>query len=433
MTCSQPCHGIKACAIPNRKRVMGHRVRVRPAFLECTRCGKRHEVSLVNLCECGGPLFARYDLGRVSRADLLPRRDLWRYAPLLPVDATQFRSRGEGGTPLHRLTRIGCGDRPGDAKVAALWVKDEGRNPTGTFKARGMAVAVPMARALGARSLLAPTAGNAGAALALYAAVYGLEACVLMTADAPPQARGEALGFGAKVLQVDGDITDAGRVAQEIAASTGTFNVATLREPYRVEGKKTLLLEIWEYLGGMPDWILFPTGGGTGVAGIWKALGELRELGWYEGAWPRIGLVQAEGCAPLVRAWKEGRETAEPWPEPYTAAAGLRVPATLADRIVLQAIRETRGACVAVSEEAMQAAAHDLAVQEGISACLEGAATLAGLGRLHQEGVIRPEDRVVLVNTGVGRGFGVERLPDVRTARTAHEALLQLGLTPRAS
>ncbi len=412
---------------------MRHRVAVRPAFLECSRCGQRRDVGLANLCECRGPLFARYDLGSVSRSDLLPRRDLWRYAPLLPMDPDEVRSRGEGGTPLHRLERIGAADEPADARVAALFMKDEGLNPTGTFKARGMAVAIPMARALGARAVVAPTAGNAGAALALYAATYGLPAIVLMTPDAPNEALCRAVTLGARVVQVEGDITDAGRLAQPVSAARGAFNVATLREPYRVEGKKTLLLEIWEDLGGMPDWILFPTGGGTGVAGIHKALGELRDLGWYEGPWPRIGLVQAEGCAPLVRAWKEGRESAEPWTEPRTAAAGLRVPATLADRIVLRAIRETRGACVAVSESAMAHAVRDLASREGVSACLEGAATLAGLRRLRAEGVVRAEDRVVLVNTGAARDGGEGSVPRVPRVRTAEEAVAALGLTSRAS
>ena len=412
----------------NGKRGVRHRVRVRPAYLECTRCGRRHSTELRNLCECGGPLFARYTLGRVAHGDLLPRKDLWRYAPLLPLDPAEVRSQGEGGTPMHRLAHIGSGDRLGEPRVASLQVKDEGVNPTGTFKARGMAVAVPMARTLGARAVLAPTAGNAGAALALYAATYGLDAIVVTSADAPVETQQGARAYGAQVLRVDGDITDAGRLAVQVAARRGAVNLATLREPYRVEGKKTMLLEIWEDLRGMPDWILFPTGGGTGVAGMWKALGELRELGWYEGPWPRIGLVQAEGCAPIVRAWEAGRDAAEPWPHPQTAAAGLRVPATLADRIVLRAIRETRGVCVAVSEEAMATAVRDLAAREGISACLEGAATLAGFRRLHADGVIRPEDRVVLVNTGAGRGPGEGQSSDVPTVRTAEEAVASLRL-----
>jgi threonine synthase len=226
---------------------------------------------------------------------------------------------------------------------------------------------------------------------------------------------------------VDGDIVQAGRIAGELARLTGAFNLATLREPYRVEGKKTMLLEIWEALAGLPDWILFPTGGGTGIAGMWKALHELRDLGWYDGPWPRFAVVQAEGCAPLVKAWKEGRDRAEPWPDPRTEAAGLRVPSTLADRIVLTAIRETRGAAVAVSEDAMRVSAQNLAAFEGISACLEGAATLAGLRRLFDDGVITGDDRVVLVNTGTARGSGGPVTAPV--VRDAAEALRSLGIS----
>lgn len=372
---------------------------VQPAFLECTACARRYEVRLRNVCECGGPLFARYEWAGVRPTDLLPRPDLWRYAPLLPFDADAVISRGEGGTPLlpapHLASSLG---------LPNLLVKDEGRNPTGTFKARGMAVAVPMARKLGATALAAPTAGNAGAALALYAAAYGLPATIFLAAGAPSAARQEAEAFGAQVVPVDGSIAEAGKAAVAHCKATGAFNVATLREPYRVEGKKTMLLEVWEALPRMPDWILFPTGGGTGVAGIWKALGELRDLGWYRGPWPRIGLVQAAGCAPLVRAYQEGWETAEPWPDPRTAAAGLRVPSTIADRIVLRAVRESRGTAVAVSDDEMARAVGELARSEGISACLEGAATLAGLRHLLNDGTIAADASVVLVNTGRGNG-----------------------------
>jgi threonine synthase len=368
----------------------------------------------------------------MKEENLLPRNDLWRYAPMLPLAETEVRSRGEGGTPLYRLKRIGSGGRVSRLKLAELYVKDEGRNPTNTFKARGMAVAVPMAQALGAATLVVPTAGNAGAALAAYAATYAVRAIVIMANDGPEDAERDAIAYGAQVLRVEGDIAEAGRIAAELAHATEAFNVATLREPYRVEGKKTLLLEIWEALGGHPDWILFPTGGGTGVAGIWKALHELRELGWDDGPWPRLGIVQAEGCAPLVRAWKEGKDRAARWAEPQTAAAGLRVPATLADRIVLQAIRETRGAAVAVSDDAMRVSAQNLAIFEGISACLEGAATLAGLRRLFDEGVITADDRVVLVNTGAARGADLPAAA-TPTVRSAEEGLAALGLTPRAS
>ena len=400
---------------------------MRPAFLECTACSKHHAVQLINTCDCGGPLFARYDWDGLTKDRLLRRGDLWRYAPLLPLDESKIRSRGEGGTPLIRLTRLGSGGRVARMKLAALYIKDEGSNPTGTFKARGMAVAVPMAQALGADDLVVPTAGNAGAAFAAYAAAYGLGSTVLLARDGSEDAAREAIDFGARLLRVDGDIVQAGRIAGELARLTGAFNLATLREPYRVEGKKTMLLEIWEALAGLPDWILFPTGGGTGIAGMWKALHELRDLGWYDGPWPRFAVVQAEGCAPLVKAWKEGRDRAEPWPDPRTEAAGLRVPSTLADRIVLAAIRETRGAAVAVSGDAMRVSAQNLATFEGISACLEGAATLAGLRRLFDDGVITGDDRVVLVNTGTARGSGGPVTAPV--VRDAAEALRSLGIS----
>ena len=405
---------------------------MRPAFLECTTCSKRYEVRLLNTCDCGGPLFARYEWRDLGTDKLLPRNDLWRYAPLLPLEESEVRSRGEGGTPLHRLAVLGTGGRVARIKVAALYVKDEGLNPTGTFKARGMAVAVPMASAFGSTRLAVPTAGNAGVALALYAATYGVGAIVLMARDGPEDAARDATAYGAHVLSVKDDIAHAGRIVTDLAAATDTFSVATLREPYRVEGKKTMLFEIWETLGGLPDWIVFPTGGGTGIVGMWKALHELRDLGWYDGPWPRFGVVQAEGCAPLVKAWKDGSESASPWPEPRTEAAGLRVPATIADRLVLKAVRETRGAAVAVSDAAMRVAAQNLAVFEGISACLEGAATLAGFRRLHDDGVITTEDRVVLVNTGSAQGAGLPPFA-APTVRTADEVVAYLGLTRRAS
>ena len=405
---------------------------MRPAFLECTVCSKHHEVRLINTCDCGGPLFARYEWKDLGVDRLLPRKDLWRYAPLLPLEESEIQSRGEGGTPLYRLQHLGAGGRVARVKVAGLYVKDEGLNPTGTFKARGMAVAVPMACALGGSNLVVPTAGNAGVALALYAATYGARPIVLLAKDGSEDAARETTGYRGYLLRTAGDISDAGRIARELAATTETFNMATLREPYRVEGKKTMLFEIWEALGGLPDWIVFPTGGGTGVVGMWKALHELRSLGWYEGAWPRFAVVQAEGCAPLVKAWKEGTESARPWPEPQTEAAGLRVPATIADRLVLKVIRETRGAAVAVSDAAMRVSALNLAGSEGINACLEGAATLAGFRRLYDDGVITTEDRVVLVNTGSARRSELPAFTSP-TVRTAEEVRVYLDLTRRAS
>src|SRR5205823_366257 len=315
----------------NRIGLRTHHRHVRPAFLECTACSKRYEVRLINTCDCDGPLFARYEWTDLGTDQLAPRKDLWRYGPLLPLTDSEIHSRGEGGTPLHRLQVFGSGGRVAPIKVEGLYVKDEGRNPTGTFKARGMAVAVPMARALGATHLVAPTAGNAGAALALYSAVHGVGSIVLLAKAGSEEAAREALLHGAHLVRVDGDIAAAGRIATDLASTTETFNVATLREPYRVEGKKTILFEIWEALHGLPDWIVFPTGGGTGIVGMWKALHELRDLGWFEGPGPRFAVVQAAGCAPLVKAWKEGKETAAPWPEPRTEAAGLCVPSTIAD------------------------------------------------------------------------------------------------------
>ena len=383
------------------------------------------------MCDCGGPLLARYEWEDLRPRDLVSRGDMWRYGPLLPLEPSEIRSRGEGGTPLHSCERIGAGGRVAKLELASIHVKDEGRNPTGTFKARGMAVAVPMAQVLGAESAVLPTAGSAGAALAQFAAVYGLDPTIFMTVDAPAEARSGALEFGNKVLEVAGDLSDLGRLAEEYARATGAFNLATLREPYRVEGKKTILLEIWEALGGMPDWILFPTGGGTGIVGAWKALQELRELGWYEGPAPRIGIVQAEGCAPLVEAWRAGKDRADPWKDPRTGAAGLRVPATIGDRLVLQAVRDTAGAGVTVSDDQMAVAVANLATLEGISACPEGAATLAGLRRLHDEGTIRPSDRVVLVNTGGSRSIG--RRPDLPRVGSCEEALRALGIRPSPS
>ena len=405
---------------------------VRPSFLECTACSKKHAVHLINTCDCGGPLFARYDWKDLAVRNLASRRDLWRYAPLLPLEESEIRSRGEGGTPMYKLESIGTGGRVARMKLAAVYVKDEGLNPTRTFKARGMAVAVPMAGVLGATTLAVPTAGNAGAAMALYAATYGLRGIAVMAKDGPESAADDVRGFGSHLIRVNEDITDAGRIVQELARTTETFSLATLREPYRVEGKKTMLFEIWEALERMPDWILFPTGGGTGIAGMWKALQELRQLGWYEGLWPRIGLVQSDGCAPLVEAWKQGKTKADPWPHPTTRASGLRVPATIGDGIVLRALRETRGAAISVSDDAMAVASEDLAVMEGVSACLEGAATLAGLRRLFDEGTITSDDRVVLVNTGSARESSARRASD-RVVRTADEIRSYLELRPRAS
>ena len=379
-------------------------VAIRPAVtnlahLECSSCAATYDVALRNLCpKCERPLLARYDLAAVRPEDLLPRGDLWRYLPLLPVESVEKAfPLGEGGTPLLR-----CGNLERAVGVREVYVKDEARNPTGTFKARGMAVAVPMAKVLGATRVAVPSAGNAGSAMAAYAAKAGMEALVLMPRDTPIEIVRETAAFPARLFFVDGLITDAAALVKEAAQKLGYFNVATLQEPYRVEGKKTMGFELWEQLGGLPDWVVFPTGGGTGVVGLWKAFEELRTLGWHEGPPPKIAFVQAAGCAPLVRAFQEGREDAREWKDAKTVAAGLRVPRAIADRLVLKATRASGGRGVAVSDEAMIGATAELARKEGIHACFEGGATLAALKSLVVDGHVEKDDRVVLFNTGSG-------------------------------
>ena len=369
------------------------------SHLECSKCGQTYDATLRNTCpKCERPLLARYDLENVRRDDLLPRPDLWRYLPLLPIAALDNAfPLGEGGTPLLRAHNLGK-----SLGLREVYVKDESANPTGTFKARGMAVAVPMARALGATMLAVPSAGNAGSAMAAYAAKARLEALVVMPRDTPIEIVRETTSFPASVFFTDGLITDAADIVKEACQKLGYFLMATLQEPYRVEGKKTMGFELWEQLGGLPDWVVFPTGGGTGVVGLWKAFEELRALGWCEGTPPRIALVQAAGCAPLVRALDSGKETAEPWKDAKTIAAGLRVPKAIGDALVLRAVKSSGGRGVAVTDGAIAAATAELARLEGIHACFEGGATLAALRRLVAAGHVRADERVVLFNTGTG-------------------------------
>jgi len=399
------------------------------AFLECSSCGLHLDIRLQNTCTCGGVLVARYDWADLQPQDLLPRTDLWRYSPLLPLELSRAVPRGEGGTPLLRLVRLG-----GQLGMKSLYAKDEGRNPTGTFKARGMSVAVGMAKALGANSVIIPTAGNAGAAMAAYATAYGLRAIIIMASDGPSEALHDALAFGAMVFLVDEAHSDGGMIVRDVAAATGAFDLSTLREPYRVEGKKTMLFEIWDTLGGMPDWIVFPTSGGLGVTAIWKAIHELRTLKWHEGDIPRLAIVQASGCAPLVSAFDEGKGTAEPWLTPTTRIAGMRAPDPRSAPFVLRALYESHGAAVAVEDEEMLAAAGRLARQEGISACPEGGATLAGLQYLLRDGTISQSDRVVLMNTGSARDpLGARSHPSAPLVRSSGEVLSALDRTMDAS
>ena len=356
-----------------------------------------------HLCACGSPLLARYDLPALARtwprtalADRQPT--LWRYREVLPpATGGAPVSLGEGFTPLVHVPRLGAA-----LGMDRLYVKDESANPTNSFKARGLSVAVTRARDLGARTLAVPSAGNAGNALAAYAAQAGLAARVFMPRDVKEPFIRECELYGAQVTLVDGLITDAGRLAAAEAAQGGWYDVSTLKEPYRVEGKKTMAYELAEQLGWQwPDWLIYPTGGGTGIVGMWKAFDELEQLGWMPaGARPRLVTVQAAGCAPIVRAFEAGASRAAPWPDARTVADGLRVPRAIGDFLILRALRDSGGAAVAVDDDAMVAAMREMGRLEGISAAPEGGATLCALRLLLERGVIRRADRVVLFNTG---------------------------------
>jgi len=324
---------------------------------------------------------------------------MWRYDGWLPLARGEHPvTLGEGGTPLLKVERLAA--RLG---FDHLWVKDEGVNPTGSFKARGLAAAVTRAVLGGAKQFVVPTAGNAGVALAAYAARAGVEARIYAPTSTPKTILDQIRAFGGDLLLLDGHIGDCGIAARLYAANTGAIDVSTLREPYRIEGKKTLGLEIAEQLGwNLPDVIVYPTGGGTGLIGMWKAFQELQQSGWLRSPLPRMFTVQAEGCAPIVQAFESGAERAAPWPDPRTVAAGLRVPGPLGDRLMLRALRESRGGVVAVSDEALSTAAHDLQVGEGIDAAPEGGAAVAGALSLLRRGIIRAEERVVVFNTGAG-------------------------------
>ena len=356
-----------------------------------------------HLCACGSPLLARYDLKALartwSRATLAERRPtLWRYREVLPpANGGAPVSLGEGFTPLLHVPRLGAA-----LGMDRLYVKDESANPTNSFKARGLSVAVTRARDLGARTLVVPSAGNAANALAAYAAQAGLAARVFMPRDVKPPFIRECELYGAHVTLVDGLITDAGRLAAAQAAEAGWYDVSTLKEPYRVEGKKTMAYELAEQLGWeWPDWLIYPTGGGTGIVGMWKAFEELEQLGWMpRGRRPRLVTVQAAGCAPIVRAFEAGAERADPWPDARTVADGLRVPKAIGDFLILRALRDSGGAAVAVDDDAMIAAMREIGRLEGISAAPEGGATLCALRLLLERGVIRRSERVVLFNTG---------------------------------
>jgi threonine synthase len=372
--------------------------------LECSYCGARADAErLQTVCpQCGKVLFARYDLAAVRKAvvrDALRERDatMWRYREVMPVrDETHIVSLGEGYTPLLPSLRIGR-----ELGLGQLYIKEEGLNPTGSFKARGLSAAVSRALELGAKALAIPTAGNAGGALAAYAARAGLPAYVFMPEDAPETNKLEVALFGAKLFLVRGLINDAGKVVREGTPVHGWFDVSTLKEPYRAEGKKTMGYELAEQFGWeLPDAIIYPTGGGTGIVGMWKAFDEMEQLGWIGSQRPKMISIQAAGCAPIVRAYEQGERHAEPWQNAQTAASGMRVPLAIGDYLMLDAIRQSKGTALTVTDDALLADMGTLARSEGISAAPEGAATLAGLRTLVERGFLGRDQRIVLFNTG---------------------------------
>ena len=376
------------------------------SHLECTQCRQTFSCdTLIRISPCCGKvLFPRYDLSRLQKEvdrDALDHRpaDMWRFHELLPVnDPTNVISLGEGGTPL--LPALGLGKSLGSRN---LFIKEEGLNPTGTFKARGISAAVSKARELGATGLTMPSAGNAAGAAVAYCARGGLELEVFMPQDAPEANKKECFLTSAELTLVDGHIGDAGRQAMAVAEERGLFDMSTLKEPYRVEGKKTMGLEIAMQLGWkLPDAIVYPVGGGTGIIGMHKGFQELIELGWVEGRPPKFIGVQSTGCQPIVKALVEGKDTCEPWLNASTLADGLRVPHPFADYLILQAIRDTGGTALAVEDREMVEAMYELASLEGVVACPEGAATLVGFKRLMREGFFEEGETVVLLNTGTG-------------------------------
>ena len=374
--------------------------------LECTYCDQQYDADkLQTVCtSCGKVLYARYDLARarhtLTRESLGRRRwDMWRYQEVLPIrDASHMISLGEGMTPL--VPARGAGQVLG---LAGLLLKDEGKNPTGSFKARGLGCAVSRARELGVKAIALPSAGNAASAASAYGAAAGLEVNVIMPRDVPDANRIECLVYGANVTLIDGLINDAGAKVRELAPLHGWFDVSTLKEPYRQEGKKTMGYELAEQLGwSLPDVIIYPTGGGTGIVGMWKAFAEMEELGLIGPERPKMVVVQADGCAPIVRAFDNGERHAELWKNATTAAAGMRVPVAIGDYLILDAVRQSGGTALTVSEGEIQEAQLELGKLGGVYAAPEGGATYAALKKLVAAGFVKPDELVVLFQTGMG-------------------------------
>jgi threonine synthase len=375
------------------------------SHLACSVCGKTREAGKIhNLCECGGPLLVLHDLANLKATwtrDAVGKGpcSMWRYEPVLPVqNPRSIVSLGEGMTPIVRTTRLG-------ARLGAkdLWVKDEGINPTGSFKARGLSCAVSMCVELGIRKVAIPSAGNAASAMAAYAAAAGIEAHIFMPRDVPQSNYIECKAFGAHVTLVDGLISDCGRIVAERKDAEGWFDVSTLKEPYRIEGKKTMGYEVAEQLGwALPDAIFYPAGGGVGLIGMWKAFGEMETLGWTSSKRPKMIAVQTEGCQPLVRAFERGESKTQFWENAHTVAAGLRVPKPLGDALTLEAVRKSGGTAIAVSDEELLDSCLELGADEGIFAAPEGGACVAALKKLLANGFLKTDQRIVLYNTGAG-------------------------------
>jgi threonine synthase len=387
---------------------------------------------VANLCACGGPLLVRFDLDILRHRWL--RRDvpngpasMWRYAGVLPPADSSVVSLGEGWTPLVRTKRLGA--RIG---ADAIWVKDEGMNPTASFKARGLSCAVSMCVELGIKKVAIPSAGNAASAMAAYAAAAGIEAHIFMPRDVPQSNYLECKAYGANVTLVDGLISDCGKIVAERGSVEGWFDVSTLKEPYRIEGKKTMGYEVAEQMGWeLPDAIFYPTGGGVGMIGMWKAFDEMQKLGWIGARRPKMIAVQAEGCQPVVRAFNENEPRSRFFDDAHTLAAGLRVPKPLGDFLVLNAVRESGGTAIAISDDDMMTAGVQLATDEGIFAAPEGAACVAAAQKLLESGFLKSGDRMVLYN--IGSGLKYPEAYSTRFPRTASSEQDKLGglITPR--
>ena len=398
----------------------------RPTFvthLECAATGERYAADEVhNLSRVGKPLLVRYDLGGVKKAltkEALAGRppDLWRYRELLPVRrASDIVSLGEAMTPLLPLPKIAAKLRGGE-----ILVKDEGRLPTGSFKARGLVMAVSMAKAFGIKHMAMPTNGNAGAALAAYASRCGIKTTIFCPEDTPEVNVSEIGLQGASVYRVNGLIDDCGKIVAEGKAKVGWFDTSTLKEPYRIEGKKTMGLELAEQLGWtVPDVIFYPTGGGTGLIGMWKAFAELEAIGFIGSKRPRMVAVQAAGCAPMVRAYEEGVESARRWEDAHTIAAGIRVPQAVGDFLILRAVRESGGFAIAVSDDTIAAGLEEVAHEEGFLMCPEGAATYAAYKQSLADGRISRNESAVLFNCATGLKYP---LPPIKRTLDRHKPI----------